>query len=207
MTLNKCVITLHHADNRTIDIPPDSAIVSDPPYGCKNNCDYTRFSGGLSPSRNHHRGITGDSEPFEPTRWLSYPHVVLFGYQFFANTLPLGTTLVWLKKRDNQLGSFLSDCELAWLKGGKGCYLYRHVWHGFDRETERGKTLHPTQKPVALMEWVIQRAKIPKGTTIVDPYCGSGATLIAANNLGYDAIGIELDETYYQIAKDRCPTA
>jgi len=183
------------------------AVVTDPPYGCNNDCDYTRFSGGLSPSRNYHRGIQGDSEPFDPLPWIDYPQVVLWGYQFFAQRLPVGTILVWDKKRDNQLGTFLSDCELAWQKGGKGVYLFRYVWHGFDRQGERGKALHPTQKPVALFEWCIKRLKLPNGATILDPYMGSGSCGVAAVQLGYDFLGIEIDPGYFDIAKARIEKA
>lgn len=197
--------TLHLADCLTLlpTFPPDCAVISDPPFGCSTDTDYTRFSGGLSPSRNHHHGIIGDSQPFDPTPWLAFPKVVLFGYQYFASALPVGTILVWNKKRESQLGTFLSDAELAWQKGGKGVYLFNHVWHGFDRATERGKTLHPTQKPVALMKWIIQRQKLPVGKTILDPYMGSGATGIAAIELGYNFIGCEICPEYYEIATQR----
>lgn len=110
---------------------------------------------------------------------------------------------MWLKKRPNQLGTFLSDCELAWMKGGKGCYLFHHVWHGFDRETERGKTVHPSQKPVALMMWCLERLRLPAGSTVFDPYMGCGATGIAALELGLHFVGCEIEPTYFEIARQR----
>ena len=174
-----------------------NAVISDPPYGCKNNCDYTRFSGGLSPSRNYHEGIEGDDAPFDPTPLLRFPKVVLFGFQFFGALVPVGSVLVWVKKRPNQLGTFLSDGELAWMKGGKGCYVFNHVWHGFDRETERGRSLHPTQKPVALMDWAMRRAKVGPGDCVADPYLGSGATAIACLRLGIPFVGCEISPTYF----------
>jgi len=183
---------------------PIAAVVTDPPYGGNFDCDYTRFTNGLSPSRNFHEGIKGDDKPFDPTPWLSYRKVVLFGYQFFAHRLPLGTILVWNKKRPTQLGTFLSDCELAWMKGGKGVYLYNHVWHGFDRQTERGeKTLHPTQKPVALFKWVLGRLKLSPGDWVLDPYCGSGSCGVACLELGLNYLGFELIPAYAEIATDR----
>lgn len=196
-------ITLINGDCASVDIPANAAIVSDPPYGSSTDTDYTRFTGGMHEQRNNFAPITGDDTPFDPARWITHPYVALFGYQFFADQLPVGTILVWNKKRSSQLGTFLSDAELAWMKGGKGVYLFHHVWNGFDRETERGKTLHPTQKPVVLMRWVINRMKLPTGTLIVDPYMGSGSTGIAAKQLGYDFMGIELDPTYYAIAEER----
>lgn len=189
------------------DLPHVDAVITDPPYGCRNNCDYTRFTNGISPSRNYHRGIKGDDQPFDPSPWLQFPKVVLFGYQYFAEWLPVGTLLVWVKKRDSQLGTFLSDAEIAWQKGGKGVYVHRHIWHGFDRQTERGKSLHPTQKPIEVMRWIIERQKLPAGATILDPYTGSGATGIAAIELGYNFIGIEIDPAYHAIAEQRISQA
>lgn len=199
---------LHLGSNAEFS-PPEkiTALVSDPPYGCHNDCDYTRFTGGLSPSRNYHEGIVGDNQPFDPRPWLNFPKVVLFGYQFFADSLPLGTILVWNKKRPNQLGTFLSDCELAWCKGGKGVYLFNHVWHGFDRETERGKSLHPSQKPVALFEWIFQRLKLTPGQWVYDPFMGCGASGVAAMRLGLNFAGCEIVPEYFKIAEERIKAA
>jgi len=73
------------------------ALVADPPYGCANDCDYTRFSGGRSPSLNYHAGIHCDNAPFDPRPWLTFPKVVLFRHQCFSDRLPVGTVLVWLR--------------------------------------------------------------------------------------------------------------
>lgn len=184
------------------------AIVTDPPYGCKNDCDYTRFSGGLHSHRNKFERIAGDATPFDPAPFLSFPRVALCGYHHFANVLPVGSVGVWIKKRDSQLGSFLSDAELVWIKGGKGVYVFRHVWNGFDRESERGhRTLHPTQKPVPLFTWLIDRLKLKPGDTLVDPFMGVGGSGIAAKKAGLNYIGIEIDPDYYQIAKERIDCA
>src|SRR6185369_16361673 len=122
----------------------------------------------------------------------------------FSDRLPLGSWLVWLKKRDNQLGTFMSDAEVAWMKGGLGVYVFRHVWNGFDRESEaRQKTLHPTQKPVALMRWCIERLKLKPGSTILDPYMGSAPVGLAARELGHSYIGIEREPAYFEIAVRR----
>jgi site-specific DNA-methyltransferase (adenine-specific) len=183
------------------------AIVTDPPYGCGNDCDYTRFVGGLSPSRNHHHGIAGDDTPFDPTPWLAFPKVCLFGFNHFADRLPLGTVFVWLKKRDNQIGTFLSDCELGWFNHGRGCYCFRHVWHGFDRASERGKTLHPTQKPAALWRFCIDRMKLQEGQTVIDPYMGSGSVGLACMEAGLNYIGVEIVPEYFDIAVERLKQA
>lgn len=178
------------------------AIITDNPYGMNNDADYSRFTGGMKESNAFER-IAGDDKPFDPSYWLQFPFVTLWGYQHLAPRLPVGSVLVWHKKRENQIGTFLSDCELGWEKGGCGVYEFTHQWHGFDRGSERGETLHPNQKPVALMSWCIERQKLPAGTVVVDPYCGSGATLIAAFRLGFDCIGIDVDAHNCSITKAR----
>jgi len=69
-----------------------------------------------------------------------------------------------------------------------------------DIKTERG--YHPTQKPVALMEYLI-KTYTNEGETVLDFTMGSGTAGVACANLGRDFIGIELDEGYFEIAKKR----
>lgn len=178
-------------------------LLSDPPYGCKNNCDYTRFTGGLTKSKNYKAGIPADDKEFDPRPFLNYKKVALFGYQFFSNYLSVGTILVWNKKRPEKLGKFLSDCELCWLNIGKGCYLFNYFWSGFDRQGERGKSLHPSQKPVALIKWIIEKAKIPPKSLICDPFMGSGSIGVAALEMGHYFIGYEIVKEYFDIADKR----
>jgi DNA modification methylase len=68
---------------------------------------------------------------------------------------------------------------------------------------EHGETYHPTQKPVALMEWVLTLKWIPRDSTILDPFMGSGTTGVAAINLGRKFIGIEIEPKYFDIARKR----
>jgi site-specific DNA-methyltransferase (adenine-specific) len=206
-------VTLHMGDcldvMRGIEAGSISAVVTDPPWGIDADTDYTRFSGGLSDHRNFGEGIDGDAESFDPSPWLEFPKVALWGANCFSNRLPIGKWLVWLKKRSNQIGTFMSDAELCWVKYRKcprrapGVYLKEHIWHGFDRQSERGGTLHPTQKPVAVMQWCIEHLGLEPGSTILDPYMGSGTTGIAALRCGMNFIGIEQHEPYFRIAERR----
>lgn len=179
------------------------AVVTDPPYGIQHKTNYKRFSGGMHDKRNDHQPILGDEQPFDPSPWLDFPKVVLWGANCFSDRLPMGSWLVWCKKPASKLGKFMGDCELAWQKSGHGTYLFHHVWDGFCRETEQGKPLHPTQKPVALMRWCIERLKLKPGSTILDPFMGSAPVALATMDLGHNYIGIEREPTYFDIAVNR----
>lgn len=207
-------ISLYHGDCLeilpTLDAKKISAIVADPPYGVRKirggilRSNYTRFSGGKKRwTRLDHREIAGDDGPFDPAPFLAFPKVILFGMNCYSDRLPPGSVLVWCKKPTSKLGKFLGDCELAWMKGGHGVYLFHHVWDGVCRDSEVGQFLHPSQKPVSLMKWCIGRLKLTPGSTILDPYLGSGSTGVAAVGLGYNFIGIESHEPYFQVAERR----
>jgi len=205
-------ITIYHGDCGDVAIPPDAAIISDPQY--PNDGDSTRFSGGQSPyiERNKQRGpgrawkVEGDDKTFDPIPWSTAAWVVLWGYQHFASSIPTGSVLVWLKRAPHLLGTFLSDCELGWCRGGTGVYALAHKFHAATRLGEarqNGQCVHPHQKPVKLMEWSIERSRAPNNAIVLDPFMGSGTTLVAAKNLGRKAIGIEIEERYCEIAAER----
>lgn len=70
--------------------------------------------------------------------------------------------------------------------------------------SERGENnKHPTVKPLKLMEYLIKLVMPPVGGILLDPFAGSGTTILAAKRLGFEAIGIEKDEGYCEIAKSR----
>jgi DNA modification methylase len=201
-------IVIFHADCREVlpTLEPGSVdlVLTDPPYGMNNDCDYTRFTPG--PNTDHHANgnagrwhpqVVSDDEPFDPTPWLAFPRVILWGWNHYAARLPIGTTLVWLKRYDDGFGSFLSDAEVAWMKGGHGVYARRDVsLQGQSRHRH-----HPTEKPVGMMSWCIGKAG---GTgTILDPYMGSGPVGVAAMLAGRPYIGIEIEERYCEIAAKR----
>jgi len=179
-------------------------VVTDPPYGMNWPCDMTRFSGG---NQDRSFGIKreqviNDDRPFDPVPWLNFNEVILWGYNHFASKLPVGTTLVWIKRLDGLYGTFLSDAELAWMKGGHGVYCQRDVsmYSKYADSTKDYPDKHPTEKPVGIMEWCIEKCK---SDTIFDPYMGSGTTGVACARLGRKFIGIEIDKKYFDIAVER----
>ena len=220
---------LWHGDCREVLplLPNDAAIVSDPPYGMGWDTDSTRFSGGNTDRKwcrahsqklgkrtgnNSWAPIESDSKPFDPTPWLAFPKCVLWGFNHYASKLPVGTALVWLKRDDENFGTFLSDAELAWMKGGHGVYAYSATFNAKRRAKEAHgtagydlKPAHPTQKPLALMSWCID--KIGRPHVVCDPYMGSGTTGVAAMNLGLRFIGVEIHRPYFDIACERIARA
>ena len=179
------------------------AIISDPPYGMKWDGRVTVGPNGHNfrgaKTTNHGKTILHDDEPFDPAPWLEYPAVVLFGSNHYAQRLPVGTTLVWLKRFDEGFGSFLSDAEVAWMKGGHGVYVKRDT----SLKADEKNRLHQNQKPVPIMAWCLDMAKVPKGATVCDPYMGSGSTGIACLRTGRNFIGVEKDATHYATALER----
>ena len=193
-------ITIYHGDCRDIlsHVRAD-VVVTDPPYGIAHPCDYkTRKRGSLAECRDY-PDVHGDDAPFDPSPWLAWP-CVLWGANHYADKLPPSDGwLVWDKLRPDDLDQ--STCELAWSNCIKGVRRFSYLWNGMIRHGNE-ELYHPTQKPVALMRWALSFRWIPQGT-ILDPFMGSGTTLVAAKQLSRKAIGIEIEERYCEIAAKR----
>jgi site-specific DNA-methyltransferase (adenine-specific) len=192
-------IDIYLGDCREIlpSLPKVDLVLTDPPYGM--NWKSQPFKGKDGTFGKSYPMIHGDDGPFDPTPWLLYPKVCLWGYNHFAERLPKGTVLVWLKNSDDSFGTFLSDAELAWVKGGHGVWCKRD----FSMKGITTTRQHPNQKPVKLMEWALQFMDAKENETVLDPFMGSGTTLRAAKDLGRKAIGIEIEEKYCEIAVRR----
>ena len=170
------------------------------------NTDSSRYSGGSQKSKVR-RGagrydippIVGDSSPFNPSFLLDYEQVISWGANHYGSALPVGTTLVWIKRLDGAFGSFLSDAEIAWQKGGHGVYCYRDL----TMMAEAKHREHPSQKPIPLMSWCVNKTK----GIVIDPFMGTGSTGVACVNLGRPFIGVEIDQKYFDIACSRIEAA
>ena len=181
------------------------AVITDPPYGI----GYSHGVGGGKLARStkfDSHPIIGDNKPFDPSPWLGFQKVVLFGANHFANRLPDSPFwLIW-DKRDGVCSNDQADVEMAWVKGKGQARIIRHLWNGMLKASERGdERVHPTQKPVAVMEWSIKT--VGADGTILDPFMGSGTTGVACMNLGRKFIGIEIEPKYFEIACERIAQA
>lgn len=184
------------------------AVVTDPPYGIGHPCNYSqRKRGALAPC-NDYPNVIGDDKPFDPAAVISLNvPTILWGANHYADKLPTsGGWLVWDKDRPDSLDQ--ATCELAWTNCVKGVRRYRYLWNGMMRAGERGENYHPTQKPVALMRWVLTLRWLPgNGATVLDPYMGAGSTGVACVLTGRRFIGVEIDPGYFAIAVKRITTA
>jgi len=141
--------------------------------------------------------------PFDPSFLPIHLPTCLWGANFYASRLPdQGGWLCWDKRTIDGLKVRSSECEFAWTNFVRSPKVFRFMWSGAFRDGEgRGEHLHPTQKPVELMAWILRM--IPDAPVVVDPFMGSGATLVAAKLEGRKAIGIEIEERYCEIAAKR----
>jgi len=189
----------------TLEAGSVDAVITDPPYGMKWNGKITRGPNGTGKKgATCSYGITiqNDDKSFDPLPFLNFKKVIMWGFHHYSDKLPPGSILVWVKRYDNGFGSFLSDADLAWMKGGCGVYCFRDM----SLQGESMDKLHPTQKPLPLMKWCIENYS-EVGDLILDPFMGSGTTGVAAVQLGRRFIGIEIDPGYFEIATKRIKQA
>ena len=201
-----CGVTLYQGD--CLEILPSlegvDAVISDPPYGMGLDTDFSGMNGWSGKGHKYER-IIGDDVPFDPSPWLKVGRTqVMWGAQYFCHALPqVGGWLVFNKRGDGKPSEVcFGDAELAWKNGGQAVRMYSKVWHGVARWSSEGR-LHPTQKPVSLMAWSMEQAKVPEGATVLDPYMGSGTTGIACIRTGRNFIGIEKDPEHFETARKR----
>ena len=194
------------------------AVVSDPPFGMA--ADFERRGlrkkstlGGYGHQYHEWKDIAGDDKPFDPSHLLRFPIVALFGANHYADKLPpekVGKQWKWLfwDKRNGSGSDDNSDGELIWTNQSGALRVHSQKWRGMVREGEenlakQGIKLHPAQKPVSLMRWIIGELKIPQSFTIYDPYMGSGSSLVAAKQLGYKIIGCDLNPLHCKTTVSR----
>lgn len=203
-------ITIYCGDCRAIlpHLPQFDLCIADPPYGLGESNVKKHASrcgmGGRLVRATHYEDAAWDNEPASVEEIQltiqSAKKVIIWGGNYF--TLPAARCwLVW----DKEMTGDFADGEMAWTNLQSAVRIFRFCWNGMIRAGEgRGvKRVHPTQKPVELMSWCIERARLPEDGTIIDPFMGSGTTLVAAKLRGRRAVGIEISEKYCEIAVNR----
>ena len=171
----------------------DLAIV-DPPYGININNNMGRRKGD-KPS--NYKEVEWDNEipsnEYFKELFRVSKNQIIWGANYF-NMPPTKSFVVWRKPQISEKLSF-SMLEYAWTSFN----ITSKEWIGISNEADR---IHPTQKPVALYEWLLNNyAK--EGDRILDTHLGSGSSRIAAYNLGFDFVGCEIDKEYFDKQEER----
>lgn len=210
-------VTLYHGDCREVTAWLEAdVLVTDPPYGVRWEASY----GGKRADQIARRGtkperkrdvVAGDDSPEARdaalASWGKRPAIVFGSWRI---PRPEGTrhTLIWHKAGAfagvRAHHPFISNHEEVYIIGGgwvsTGKPLYSVMTTTEPRHVATQQIGHPTPKPLGLMESLIQRC--PDGV-IADPFAGSGSTLLAAKAIGRRAIGVEVEESYCEIAAKR----
>ena len=187
----------------------DLAIV-DPPYGIGENGDKNHTRSKLAKAKDY-KAFSGndlkppDKEYFDELFRVS-KNQIIWGANHFISKIPYDSScwIVWDK--DNGDNDF-ADCELAWTSFDSAVRKFKYRWNGMLQENMKNKEIHmhPTQKPVALYEWLLNRYAKPNDI-ILDTHVGSASSLIACYNTNHKFVGFELDEYYYKVSKQRLDT-
>ena len=170
----------------------DLAIV-DPPYGIGN---FVQTSGNVRGEAVSWNDNAPSVEWFHELVRVARRRII-WGSNYYPWVDGKGAAIVWNKRMPRE--SNMSVCEIASYSENKRVDYVELTW----QNVNRGEAMiHPCQKPVALYEWLLMNyAK--KGDRILDTHLGSGSLAIACHNLGFELVGCELDEDYYNGACDR----
>jgi len=209
--------------NRMKEIPDGSVdlVLTDPPYrvhsGGTNGCPSSKR---LCKSLGNNNGKIFDNNDINFSEWLpvvynklkeqSHCYIMtnfknLFELQkacidvgFYCHNL-----LVWEKNNSTPNRWYMKNCEYTlFLKKGNAFSINNPSSKTVHKFTNPTKKMHPTQKPIDLMELYISNST-KEGQIVLDPFMGGGSTGVAAKNLKRDFIGIEMDDNFFDIAKKR----
>ena len=178
-----------------------SLAICDPPYGI----DIANMNMGVGLSS---KASKIENRKWKQKDWDSKPpdkkyfdelfriskNQIIWGGNYFQLP-PCKHYIVW----DKQLPQGLSfaDCEMAWTSFNKAPRIFRYSTYN-----DKKMKFHPTQKPVKLYKWLLHNYAKP-GDLILDTHVGSASSLIACYDMGFDAVGFELDKDYYEASKKR----
>lgn len=202
-----CLNIMKKMPDKCVDL-----VVTDPPYGMRidralHNASNTKYGKSLAIKKDY--GSTDwDYKPnpdyFNRLIFISQNQII-FGGNYFTDTLPISRGwIIWDKKCDEKYSNDFADCELVWTSFDMPARIFRWLWHGMLQHnmSNKEKRVHPTQKPLPLMKWIIEKYSQPN-QVICDSFFGSGSTLIAAKQLGRKYVGVETSEAYCKIAVQR----
>lgn len=180
-------------------------LLTDPPYGI-HTTTYREHNRSKLAKTMDYGTYTWDNEQLREEYFTEMIRVsknqVIFGGNYYANYLPPSSCwIVWDK---NNTGGF-ADAELAWTSFPTAVRVFKWRWNGMLQENmaKKEKRVHPTQKPVALFQWILEKYS-SKNDVICDPFLGSGTTLMACRRTNRNCIGFENDPQWKDLYSKRC---
>lgn len=190
---------------------PDKAFdlaVVDPPYGIGESGEKNHTRSKLTKSKDYKAFSGKDEQPPPPEYFRQLSRVsknqIIFGANHFADRLQNPASSCWIVwDKENGENDF-ADCELAWTSFESAARIFHFRWQGMLQGNMAHKEvrIHPTQKPVALYNWIYSRYTKP-GYKILDTHLGSGSSRIAAYDAGLDFVGCEIDPYYFKVQEER----
>ena len=197
-------------------LPRVDAVVTDPPYGV-----------GLTAKQHKWFVAKGDGyasfdDTPENVSAIVLPAIQMAILAARSVIVTPGTKCAWLYPQPDDIGAIFNSsgtgsgswgfkCSTPILFYGKCPYLASNMGRRANSWQQPAtdfadKSDHPCPKPLGMMQWLVVRASLPS-ETVLDPFMGSGTTLVACQRLGRQGIGIELDESYFKIAAKRVEEA
>lgn len=181
-------------------------VFTDPPYGIGYDDNMWEGIRGYDIESKRMGMIRGDDKPYDPSFLLEtfkyVKEMFIWGFQFYPEKLGRGGVVAWIKKTDAQKNMLHGDFELCWSKQERN-KMFLFPWGGFNnKERSEGERWHPTQKPVGIIDLMMRQWGKEKDV-VVDPFLGSGSTLIACEQTNRICYGMELDEKYLDVVRKR----
>ena len=197
-------VTIYNADCRKVLpwLDKFDLLLTDPPYGIGMAKRGTIGTSKAGKVKDYGKSDWDDETP--PSWFLNAAQEltqvsILWGGNYYG----LPASSCWLVWDKDNTGDF-ADCELAWTNMTRAVRKFKWRWNGMLQEKcgkDKEYRFHPTQKPLPLMRWCL--SLVPDAQTILDPFMGSGTTLVAAKLEGRKAVGIEINERYCESAVKR----
>lgn len=185
-------ITVYCGDCRQLAplLPDFDLLLTDPPYGLRDKLQGGKWGKAFD-------GDYQDWDAVTPPEWVLQMLMAKSRWQILwgGNYFNLPSSRGWLVWNKPERGLTMADAELAWTNQDKNIRTFDST------RNPDGKRLHPTQKPVELMSWCFNQT--PGIKSVFDPYMGSGTTLVAAKLRGIEAVGIDINANYCEMAVAR----
>jgi DNA modification methylase len=178
-------------------------VFTDPPYGISIVGNNGKVGGGNKAKNGVYSKVIADETTdtakdfYNTCISLGMEKFIIWGGNYFVDFLPFSASwIIWDKRGDMNSNNF-ADGEMAWCSFETRVRIYKQLWNGMIRESEKDKRVHPTQKPIKVLSDIITDQI--KGNLLYDGFLGSGSTMIAAHQLKRKCYGMELDPKYTDV--------